>query len=66
MCPPAPCSPLLVLQVAAAVVKEDVAVFGQRSLHHADAAVEKALELGRVQDLLPLLLRQLPQRRKGA
>lgn len=60
------CSPLFVLHVSAAVVKEDVTVFGQSSLHHPDAAVEKALKLRRVQDLLPLLLRQLPQNRKWA
>lgn len=61
-----PCWPLFVLQVPAAVVKEDVSVLGQRPLHHPDAAVEEALELGGVQDLLPLLLRQLPQHRERA
>lgn len=63
--PPA-CSPLFVLHVSATVVKEDVTVFGQSSLHHPDAAVEKALKLRGVQDLLPLFLRQLPQNRKWA
>lgn len=61
-----PRSPLFVLQVPAAVVEENVAVFGQRSLHHPDAAVKEALKLGGVKDLLPLLLRQLPQHRKRA
>lgn len=60
------CSPLFVLQVSAAVVEEDVAVFSQSSFHHPNAAVEEALELRGVEDLLPLLLCQLPQHRKQA
>lgn len=54
-------SPFFVLQVTAAVVKEDVAVLCQGSLHHSDAAVQEALKVRRVQYLLPLLLRELPQ-----
>lgn len=58
---PPSCSPLFVVKVSATVIEEDVAVFSQSSLHHSDAAVEKTLKLRGVQDLLPLLLGQLPQ-----
>lgn len=57
-------SPLFVVKVAAAVVEEDVTVLSERSLHHPDATVEKALKLWRVQNLLPLLFCQFPQHRK--
>ncbi|TNN72170.1 hypothetical protein EYF80_017598 [Liparis tanakae] len=56
----------LLCKVPATVVKEEVALFGQSSLHHPDAAVEETLKLGGVQDLLPLLLGQFPLQWKGA
>lgn len=61
-----PLLPLFVLQVSATVVKENVAVFGQSSLHHPNAAVEETLKFGRVQNLLPLLLCQLSKHWKWA
>lgn len=55
--------PFLLLQVAAAVVEEQVHVLGQGALDDARAVVEEVDELVRVQDLELLLLRQLVRRR---
>lgn len=56
-----PPSPLFILEVSAAVIEKDVGVFSKCSLHHTNTAVKKDHKLFRVQDLLLLLLCQLPR-----
>lgn len=55
--------PFLLLQVAAAVVKEEVHVLGQSALDDAGAVVKEVDKLLRVQNLEFLLLGQLVRRR---
>lgn len=55
--------PFLLLQVAAAVVKEEVHVLGQSALDDAGAVVKEVDKLLRVQNLEFLLLCQLMRRR---